>query len=84
MPWVITNDKFFVRSDRRGCATPIVDKRRAKVFDERFNAGEFLRSLPKAMKNLGYYVAPEDAGVECGPSPRNILKCFLRPDEIWT
>ena len=64
MPWVITNDKFFVRSDRRGCATPIVDKRRAKVFDERFNADEFLRSLPKAMKNLGYYVAPEDAGVE--------------------
>lgn len=64
MPWVITNDKFFVRSDRRGCATPIVDKRRAKVFDERFNAGEFLRSLPKTMKNLGYYVAPEDAGAE--------------------
>lgn len=60
MAWVITNDKFFVRSDRRGCATPVVDKRRAKVFEERFNADEFLRSLPKAMKNLGYYVAPAD------------------------
>ena len=60
MAWVITNDKFFVRSDKRGCATPVVDKRRAKVFEERFNADEFLRSLPKAMKNLGYYVAPAD------------------------
>lgn len=47
-----------------GMCNPIVDKRRAKVFDERFNADEFLRSLPKAMKNLGYYVAPEDAGAE--------------------
>lgn len=61
MAWVITNDKFFVRSDKRGCATPVVDKRRAKVFEERFNADEFLRSLPKAMKNLGYYVTPADA-----------------------
>ena len=60
MAWVITNDKFFVRSDRRGCATPVVDKRRAKIFEERFNADEFLRSLPKAMKNLGYYVAPAE------------------------
>ena len=60
MSWVITNDKFFVRSDKRGCATPVIDKRRAKIFDERFNADEFLRSLPKAMKNLGYYVAPAD------------------------
>ena len=49
MSWVITNDKFFVRSDKRGCATPVIDKRRAKIFDERFNADEFLRSLPKAM-----------------------------------
>ena len=60
MSWVITNDKFFVRCDKRGCATPVIDKRRAKIFDERFNADEFLRSLPKAMKNLGYYVAPAD------------------------
>lgn len=60
MSWVITNDKFFVRSDKRGCATPVVDKRRAKVFEDRFNADEFLRSLPKSMKNLGYYVAPTD------------------------
>ena len=56
MSWVITNDKFFVRCDKRGCATPVIDKRRAKIFDERFNADEFLRSLPKAMKNLGYYL----------------------------
>ena len=41
-----------------------MDKRCAKMFVERFNADEFLRSLPKAMKNLGYYVAPEDVGAE--------------------
>ena len=27
MSWVITNDKFFVRCDKRGCATPVIDKR---------------------------------------------------------
>ena len=40
-----------------GCATPVADRRKAKVFAERFNAEEFLRSLPKIMKNLGYYIA---------------------------
>ncbi len=69
MPWIITNDKFFVRSDKRGCASPVVDKRRAKVFEDRFNADEFLRSLPKAMKNLGYYVAPADKM----PTPSSII-----------
>lgn len=74
MSWVITNDKFFVRSDKRGCATPVIDKRRAKTFDERFNADEFLRSLPKSMKNLGYYVASADGSTiltaeqETGPT----------------
>ncbi len=77
MAWVITNDKFFVRSDKRGCATPVVDKRRAKVFDERFNADEFLRSLPKAMKNLGYYVAPAD-GV---PNPPAIIMQSVQAQE---
>lgn len=58
MPWIITNDTFFIRSDKRGCASPVSDRRKAKVFSERFNAEEFLRSLPKKMKNLGYRIEP--------------------------
>ena len=58
MPWIITNDIFFIRSDKRGCASPVSDRRKAKVFPERFNAEEFLRSLPKKMKNLGYRIEP--------------------------
>ena len=58
MPWIITNDIFFIRSDKRGCASPVSDRRKAKVFSERFNAEEFLRSLPKKMKNLGYRIEP--------------------------
>jgi len=58
MAWLITNNKFFVRSDRRGCASPVVERKRAKIFEEYINAEEFLRSLPKTMKNLGYYIAP--------------------------
>lgn len=56
MPWIITNDIFFIRSDKRGCASPVSDRRKAKVFSERFKAEEFLRSLPKKMKNLGYRI----------------------------
>lgn len=76
MAWIITNDKFFVRSDKRGCASPVVDKRRAKVFEDRFNADEFLRSLPKAMKNLGYYVTPADKM----PTPPSIMQSVQQPE----
>ena len=58
MPWIITNDIFFIRSDKLGCASPVSDRRKAKVFPERFNAEKFLRSLPKKMKNLGYRIEP--------------------------
>ena len=61
MSWIITNNKFFIRSDRRGCAAPVIDRRKAKIFEERYNAEEFLRSLPKTMKNLGYYITPLNA-----------------------
>lgn len=77
MAWIITNDKFFVRSDKRGCASPVVDKRRAKVFEDRFNADEFLRSLPKSMKNLGYYVAPVDKM----PNPPSIIMQSVQQPE---
>lgn len=77
MAWIITNDKFFVRSDKRGCAAPVVDKRRAKVFEDQFNADEFLRSLPKSMKNLGYYVAPADAM----PTPHSIVMQSVQQPE---
>lgn len=58
MPWVITNNSFFIKSDKRGCATPVKDGKKAKVFTDLFYAEEFLRSLPKKLKNLGYYIAP--------------------------
>lgn len=60
MAWLITNNKFFIRSDRRGCASPVAERKRAKIFEEYFYAEEFLRSLPKTMKNLGYYIAPAE------------------------
>lgn len=53
MPWVITNNSFFIKSDKRGCATPVKDGKKAKVFTDLFYAEEFLRSLPKKLKNLG-------------------------------
>ena len=31
MPWIITNDIFFIRSDKRGCASPVSDRRKANV-----------------------------------------------------
>lgn len=58
MPWVITNNSFFIKSDKRGCATPVKDGKKAKVFTDLFYAEEFLRSLPKKLKNLGYHIAP--------------------------
>ena len=65
MAWLITNDKLYIRSDRRGCASPVEDRRRAKVFEDRFGAEEFLRSLPRTMKNLGYYIAPVETQKPC-------------------
>lgn len=75
MPWVITNNSFFIKSDKRGCATPVKDGKKAKVFTDLFYAEEFLRSLPKKMKNLGYTDTP---GNKCLLVQKHLefLKCL--------
>lgn len=79
MPWVITNNSFFIKSDKRGCATPVKDGKKAKVFTNLFYAEEFLRSLPKKMKNLGYLQARPGGKVQFTQS--HIDKYFQRIEQ---
>lgn len=64
MSWIITNDQYVIRSNHKGCATPTSNTKRAKIFNNLYSAEEYLRSLPKALKNLGYYVLSLDPPAE--------------------
>ena len=70
MPWVITNNSFFIKSDKRGCATPVKDGKKAKVFTDLFYAEEFLRSLCGKEHHLGMsrgYIKDGETHVINGP-----------------
>ena len=64
MPWIFSNGKSYVEiiGNNQMITTAYID--RAHTFNNKKTAEKYCSLLPKAMKNLGYYVAPEDAGAE--------------------
>ena len=82
MPWIITNDIFFIRSDKRGCASPVSDRRKANALSrvsigvEQFDFSEEKIFGEPDAKGLSMVtkVTVKRAAFDSNGNPRNYIR----------